>query len=234
MEILDRIRKLFELSQRNNSTAEAAAAAAKIQDLCFKYNVELAQALAADPTTKQEAYTKYDYILPNTNRADCGWKRTLFNGVCLANFCKAVYIPGTVRMAVIGQRHNFEVVTYEFEYLVKEIQRLALENCVKQAFLSSKLKRQYLAGFCEGAMSAVCDTLRASHTYQAQQTSDGRALVVVKDKQLEIATKEFFPRLTKGHRRVGGSQDGRGDGRRIGQGITVNRGIGSQSRTLIN
>ena len=234
MDIMERVRKLFALSQRNENTNEAAAAAAKIQELCFQHNIELEAALAADPATKREEYQRIDYILPNTSRADVGWKRGLFYEVCKANFCTAVYMSGTFKLGVVGQRANFEVCTYEYEYLVKEIQRLAVTNCVQQAFIGGKDKRQYINGFCEGATASVRSTLKAAHTYQAQATGDARALMVVKDRQLDTATREHFPHIRRTRRLLSGSNTGIGDGRRVGQGITVNRGIGAQSHARLN
>jgi hypothetical protein len=233
MNIIDRIQKLFALSQRNSSTDEAAAAGAKIQELCFKHNLEL-EAILSQGATVKEPYVKYDYLMPQTTRADVGWKRTLFAGVCRANFCKAVYIPNTVRMAVIGQKHNFEVVVYEYEYLVKEIQRLAVEGCQKQGYLRGKDKGRYIRGFCEGAMSQVYYRLDTSYKQQAAATTESRALVVVKDKELDQAVRVYFPRLTTTSRRAGGSADGYSDGHKAGASITVNRGVQSTTRKMID
>jgi len=233
MDIIERIKKLYNLSARNSSTAEAASAAAKMQKLAFDHELDLAAIIAGGTDAPRMPYIKFDYALPETSKADVGWKRTLFAGVCKGNFCKAVIVTGTTRLAVIGQKHNFEVVCYTYEFLCREIQRLAIENCIAQSFLDSKSKRKYIAGFCEGAMAEVYRKLTAAMAYRTQETTESRALVLVKNKELDDATRLHFPRLRKTSRRATGSSGGYSDGRRVGAGISVNRGVARNDRRQI-
>lgn len=233
MNILERIKKLWTLSERNANTEEAASAAAKVQELCFKYNLEL-EAVLAQTGEKKEPYLKYDYLMPETTRFEVGWKRTLFSSVCRSNFCKSLYITGTARMTVIGQKQNFEVACYQYEYLAREIQRLAIEGAKAQGFFSNKDKRKYIMAFCEGASSAVCSTLYRSYETYSAETSDSKALVVVKDKELDAAVKGFYPRLYSGRARRINTGSGYSDGRTAGASITINPGVGSTSRGLIS
>ncbi len=232
MDILDRIRKLYRLSERNSSTEEAASAAAKIQELCFAHNLELEEILKTSGEEKTP-YVRYDYIMPSTNNVNVGWKRTLFGGIAKANFCQPVYIPRTVKMAVVGQKHNFDAIVYTFEYLTREIQRLALETARDQGFLSNKDRRKYIQGFCEGATSTMYRRLTESFKQQAAATTESRELVIVKDKDLDKAVSVHFPRLIKGRRRATGSSTGYSDGKTAANSITLNRGVGSTSRTQI-
>src|SRR5689334_2968690 len=122
MEIIERIKKLHALAERNSCTAEAAAAAEKIQDLCFKYNLELSQVLDT-PDKEPHPYLKHEYVAKG-NRMTMGWQRVLWHGIVKTNFCYSFYTPNTTKFTVVGQKHNFEVVVYQFEYLCSEIQRL--------------------------------------------------------------------------------------------------------------
>jgi hypothetical protein len=228
MDIIERIKKLANLSRKNDSTAEAASAAAKMQELAFQHNLDLEKVLA-EGTEAKTPYVKFDYLMPDTESADVGWKRVLFRGVCKGNFCQAVTLPRTTRMAVVGQKHNYEVVCYTYEYLTREIQRLAIDHCIKQGFLTSKDKRRYIAGFCEGAATECYHKLVATQKAQAQTASDCMALVVRKGKELTDAVKTHFPRLRHSVRRASGSSAGYGDGRIAGKGISVNRGVGSNN-----
>ena len=213
---------------------EAASAAAKIQALCFEHELDLAKILAQG-TDPVDPYVKFDFALPEATKADVGWKRTLFGGICRANFCQPVVIPKTSRMAVVGQKHNYEVICYTYEYLTAEIIRLAVDNCVKQHFLDNKERRKYIAGFCEGAMTEVYHALTSGLKRQTEATSDSRALVVVKSAELDKAVKVHFPRLVKGRRRgATGSSSGYSDGQRVGSNISVHRGVGGGSRVAIN
>jgi len=231
MEIIERIKKLHALAERNSSTEEAASAAAKIQELCFKHNLELEEILKTSGQQKSP-YVKFDYLMPDTTRADVGWKRTLFGGICKSNFCSTVYFPNSTKMAVVGQKHNFEAVCYTFEYLTREIQRLGIEH-IRQGGFFGKEKRRYFQGFCEGAANAVYWKLANSLKQQAAQTTESKALVVVKDKELDAAVRIHFGKTRKVSRRATGNSSGYSDGTKAGQNINVNRGVGSSSRTLI-
>jgi len=136
MDIAERIRKLHALSERNSSTHEAAAAAAKAQQLCFQYNLELESVIAAGGAVKAP-YIKADYVMQST-RNDNPWKRHLFNHIANANFCTAIFYPGTSKMGVVGQKHNFDVVCYLFEYLTDEIERLAKQSLKREGITSKK------------------------------------------------------------------------------------------------
>ena len=236
MDIIERIKKLHALSERNSSTAEAAAAAAKIQELLFTHNLELSKVLGT-PGKDPHPYLKNDYIIRGAGAADLVQCRVLFHQIAKANFCYDFYIPNTSKMEVVGQRHNFEAVVYMFEYISGEIRRLALAALQDQAFLRGADKRRYLRGFFEGAVSAVSNKLRATQQQSAQATTESRDLVVVKDGQLKSAVVQFYPRTKfgkEGRARNYGSNSGHADGRAAGSTIAVNRGIGGGgSRTLI-
>ena len=233
MEIIERIKKLHALSERNNSTAEAAAAAEKIQELCFKYNLELEEILKT-PGQQKAPYVKSDYVLPQATRFDVAWKRSLFSGVCKANFCMAIYYPNSARMGVVGQKHNFEAAVYTYEYIVREIERLGREGLKNQGFLWGKEKQRYFKGFCEGASSTLYWKMVNSVKRQADQGSESKALVVLKDKELDVAVKSYFPHMRKGGTRtIGGSSNGYSDGAKAAQNISVNRGVAGGNRTLI-
>ena len=236
MDLIERIKKLYNLSTRNSSTAEAAAAAAKIQELCFQNELDLAKILeqGTDPAIP---YVKYDFILPDTLAFDVNvnWKKLLCWGVAKANFCSGVSIPGTARMAIIGQKHNYEVVCYTYEYLAREICRLAVEHCVAQAFLDKKDRKNYIAGFCEGAATEVYRALCASVKQQAAATRKSRALVVVKNAELNKAVSVYFPRLIKERATpINGSSAGYRDGRQFGKGISITRGVARNNHRQIN
>ena len=225
MDIKERIRKLHALAERNSSTHEAAAAAAKAQALCFEYNLEL-EAVIASGAGQKAPYVKADYVMKAT-RNDAGWKRTLFGGICKANFCKTVYYPGTVKMGVVGQKHNFDVVCYLFEYLVQEIERLAVKSCIDEGIIDKRAK--YMRDFCQGAMSSVYHRLQETLKQSAMANTESRALVVVKDKELDAAAFRYFGR-TRSVGRSSAIGNGYSQGRSAGGNMPINAGIGNKGR----
>ena len=229
MDILERIKKLHALATRNSNTHEAAAAAAKAQELCFQHNLELEEVIKVRGAEKAP-YVQADYVM-KAGRNDAPWKRTLFDGICKANFCKAVQYPGTSKMGVVGQRHNFEVVCYLFEYLTKEIERLALDSCIKEGIFTKRAR--YIKQFCEGASASVYWRLKAQHKEQTASAEDCRALVVVKDKELDAAVRQIWPNLRKTYRSVTYG-NGYSQGQVAGRSIGINPAVGQGSRGLLS
>jgi len=230
MDILERIKKLHALATRNSSTHEAAAAAAKAQELCFQHNLELEEVIKTKGVDKAP-YVKADYVM-KAGRNDAPWKRTLFDGICKANFCKDIYYPGTSKMGVVGQRHNFEVVCYLFEYLTKEIERLALDSCIKEGIFTKR--GRYIKQFCQGAADAIYWRFQEILKARTVSTEDCRALVVVKDKELDAAVKQFWPRLGRGSSRKFSLGNGFSQGQATGRHIGINPGVGQGSRALLS
>ena len=230
MDILERIKKLHALATRNSNTHEAAAAAAKAQELCFQHNLELEEVIKTKGVEKTP-YTKADYVM-DAGRNDVGWKRTLFGCICETNFCKGVQYPGTSRMGVVGQKHNFEVVCYLFEYLTKEIERLALDSSIKEGIFTKRAR--YIRQFCEGASVSVYWRLKEQHKAQTVSAEECRALVVVKDKELDAAIKQYWPNLRKGSSRRIHCGNGYNQGQQAGRSIGINPGVGQNSRGLLS
>lgn len=235
MEIIERIKKLHALAERNSSTAEAAAAAEKIQDLCFKYNLELSQVLGT-PDKEPHPYLKHEYVMTGVSRLTLHWHRVLWHGLVKTNFCFSFYTPNTTKHTVIGQKHNFDVIVYQYEYLVREIERLGRESLSKQGFIGGKLKGQYFREFCIGAAAEIQRILFNKNAERQRSTEESKALVVVKGGELEKAKKDLLPNMkftsgrrgSSSHRTTGGA-----DGRAAAHNIPLNRGIGGSSRTLI-
>ena len=229
MNILERIQKLHALSERNTNTHEATAAAAKAQELCFRHNLELEEVINTKGAEKAP-YVKADYVM-QAGRNDVAWKRTLFGGICEANFCKSIYYGGTSKMGVVGQKHNFDVACYLFEYLTGEIERLAVNSCIEEGVIEKR--GRYIKQFCEGASTSVYWRLKAVHKAQAVSTDDCRALVVVKDKELDVAVKQHWPRLIHPSRRFSVG-NGYSQGQQAGRSMPINRGVSQGSRGLLS
>jgi len=229
MNISERIRKLHALAERNSSTHEAAAAAAKAQQLCFEHNLELEAVIAAGGGEKAP-YIKADYMMKAT-RNDAGWKRSLFNGICKANFCKSVYYARTTKMGVVGQKHNYEVVCYLFEYLTTEIERLAGRSCFENGIIDKRGK--YIRDFCQGAMSSIYRRLQDSIKQSATANTESKALVVVKDKELDAAAYSFFGRTHTISRHIS-CGNGFSEGKTAGDNVAINRGVNNQSNQQLN
>ena len=78
--ILNRIRKLNNLTEERGATPEeAASAAAKVQAMLFEHNLSLSDVDTGEPEGHAEPYGKTEYDLGATVRT-VQWKRTLLSG----------------------------------------------------------------------------------------------------------------------------------------------------------
>jgi hypothetical protein len=118
--IIQKIRKLHALAERASTEAEAALAAARVQDLLTKYNLDLGEVvLKEDPGGTMEA-----------GRA---WRRIPEHASTLAIACNDIfdvlhYLQGHPsrgwRFVFIGLRTNVEAAALTYEYLVESIEAL--------------------------------------------------------------------------------------------------------------
>jgi hypothetical protein len=187
--IVLKVQKLLALSRSSNEH-EAALAAARAQDLLFRYNLDLAMVSEHGSTAKQP-YERHGITLGKGKAIE--WKRDLIFALTRHNFCRAVFFSGTDRMAVVGQRHNFEAVMGMYDYLSKSFERM-----VERAFTEYRLAdgsdhhMSYKASWLKGAVLGVLaqlQAMRASHVSESAQTS---ALVLVTDSELDKALEDAF------------------------------------------
>src|SRR4029077_13075327 len=92
--ILDRIKKLMELSKNNPNVNEAASAAAHVQELLDLHQLSLAEIEAAGgaAATKDEPIAPHSF--PTGQRIKAAWRGALANGIARANGCH-MYWNGT-------------------------------------------------------------------------------------------------------------------------------------------
>lgn len=118
--IIEKIRKIHALAERASTEAEAAVAAARVQELLLKHNLELGEVvLKEDPGGTVEA-----------GRA---WHRTPGHATALASACNDMfdvlfYFRGGRagwRIVFIGLKDNVEAAAVTYEYLMESVEALA-------------------------------------------------------------------------------------------------------------
>jgi len=119
--IVDRIRKLLELSKSTNEH-EAAAAAARAADLMRKYEIDQAVLAATAPgeTPPEEIITDG---IGNKDGKSTSWRVLIGQGVAAATGCRQWSSGG--RMEAMGTRSAVGTWNYLCQYLAREVDRLA-------------------------------------------------------------------------------------------------------------
>jgi len=154
--VIDRIRKLFRLSQSDNP-AEAATALAHAQRLMASHRIEQAQLDAVDD---EEIKIWNDEPLESAP-AIAPWRQAIGGALAELNDCLCLVtdkpMNGHRKMAVAGRRSDFEVCVAMYTWIVATIDRLAANASSRlgRRMKRSGMGRRWLNSFRHGAAAEV-------------------------------------------------------------------------------
>lgn len=200
---VQRIHKLLALARDGGATEhEANAALSKAQEIMANNNLSMATIEAAGGSAGEGAARTRD---KTSKRAMYRYQRELMGVVGEVNLChvavreewsKGRYRPSGYTL--IGREANVVAAREMFEYLNQTISRLVLDWLGGD--LSQRMSRDAMA-WCEGCAERLGERLLERHKEwlrtqreeaearrAAQPTSDGRALVVVMEDQVQVET----------------------------------------------
>jgi hypothetical protein len=181
--IVEKIRKLLELSRSANEH-EAALAAEKARELIVKHAVSEDElraaggAIEAEPVERDELHTY----------AKGGWRRgriprwhvVLAEALAEAFMCRVFFIPG-VEITVIGRASNRQALRYTWLHLRGEIERLADGEWSADHFWLAKAN--WTRGFCMGAAHTVAERMARS---KPELAPTSQTAIVVRNRLQEI------------------------------------------------
>lgn len=237
--IADKLRKLIALqngAMEVGSISEAENAAARIQELLMKYNMEL-----TDVELEKEEVSREDLEASFIKTEPKDWITKLYNAIAMHNFCKLVYIvepstkgPKYYRFALIGADQDREVVKYLTDQLVSKLRYLARESYKKNQRVGEK-RNTYIRGFLTGAVNQIFTRLIEQRKKDEQAQANTTALVLKKEAKLEAKVQQEFGALRKHRTRSKGysGREGFTEGVKAGKTVSINRGVGSSSKTKL-
>ena len=232
--IIDKVRKLLNMTEdKGCSVAEAASAAALAQKLLSEHRLSVAD-LGEAPGMEEKIHN--DSFLYEGERI-VHWKSDLASTICNVNGCKMYYSNryGTrasgrygnlLRYQIIGRDSDIAVVTYFFNYLTAEIDRLA-----NQAQRNGQGRgKTWSNSFKHGASLEVCQRLHLSNKEVRVAASNSTALVKLDNKDEEVSNwAEKNLELKKTPRKDSNLDYGAyRQGREAGAGIALNKGLGGE------
>lgn len=154
--IIDKIRKVLELSKNNPSEEEAQAAALKAQKLMAEYHISIKE---IETEVEGEELTENIVNVGNGNK----WKYSLAR-VISNNFRCRYFTYNNDRIVFYGFKTDVEIASMTFEYLFKIGNKGAnnqYQNLRNQAdrngrwFNGKGIKNCFLLGFVEGIKSVL-------------------------------------------------------------------------------
>ncbi|NBT35513.1 MAG: DUF2786 domain-containing protein [Betaproteobacteria bacterium] len=179
MNVIDKIRCLRRLSENKSATpAEAANAAARVQELMLKHKLT-----AADVGEDEEDVTWWpEPLWTGKNRSP--WRSVLAIGIATANACRILHgaAPGAARkMTVVGKKSDAEVVRYLYAFLEREIERHCkefLDKSSESAPGSAKMRaKSFRLGFAETVSRRLREERTKAKAEAATSTTMERGLI---------------------------------------------------------
>lgn len=224
-EILTRLRKVQALTDSPN-IHEAAAAAAKLQELLFRYNLSLSE-IVSDGADPANSYTK-EWLEVGFAMGDTGdWRLRLIGRLARVNFCRAFIAGDDTSMILLGEPHNIFIVREMYEYLTSEVVRLAHRDWRKYRARLSKAQTRdeigvWVRSFCHGATVTISGRLDTQQQKSMSVSEQSKALVVMKEQELDMAESRFIGKTTSVSFDVQTSSAGYHTGVRAGKEVSLN------------
>ena len=227
--IIERIRKLYAMSQDTSSANEAAIAAKRARSLMDKHGIQLAD-LESSEMSQATASNQYKQ-LPR-------WYGVLAFGVAKYNDCIVHNIGGRIRFS--GYDVDVAGATLMLDYLVNTMERHLKAHKHATGLTSRAESSSFRSGFTgdmQSRLFTLTDERQAEQKAQAQATADaastgGTALVLTDEKVKNVVAK-FGTQRVKHSRASVRSASGYNAGVNASQRTNISRQVsGSGQRAL--
>ncbi len=223
-DLIQRLQKVRALTE-SSVPGEAAAAAAKLQEILLKYNLDM-EDIEEDSPEVDDRYVKEDLELSATSGNMINWRRILLSGIARSLMCAAFGYQGTPKMVIVGQKHNIEIVRHFYDYLSYEISRLADVTWERAKGRTREHGRSWKSSFYNGAVDVVVQRLEEKYQQVSQQDSQTRALALRSEQDLNDAVGNLIGRVGKNVVRQRHSKSGYSRGARAGKRFNLDRPVG--------
>lgn len=235
--IHDKINKLIRLEEgakEIGSMEEAANAAAQIQKLLLKYNLDRNQ---IEPEKQKENIISKEVEIGKEHgykKTESDWMLILANHVCVNNMCKLVLMnkssmaqAGVIRLMVFGEANTIEQVEYLILQLIVRIKKMRLAAYKERIKTSDEKKNSYFRSYSRACTDEISIKFREMMDEVEKTYTGGSGLMVVNKQLLNEASEAYFGRtLSNVNRRTKlGSMAGALDGRRDGSNMNIHKGL---------
>jgi len=170
-----KVKKLLALAARAGTPDEAGSAAAMAERLMLEHKlteVDLSDVADSLGTVSEEWLSgdigKFTMMT---------WKQCLITGIARLNSCAALRYPDK-RMKLIGRESDRRVVEYLACYLIREVERLALQDYERHGFNATVRRWTWIQNFGLGAVSVILARMKEEKQTVTNQNQAITALVL--------------------------------------------------------
>lgn len=230
--LIDKLTKLFAVAERSSFPEEAASALGKAQALMTEHKISMEALKEAEGgATEEEIKTFEGEPLNSSDKGKVNsstWKNVLAQVLSRNNGCYV--FKRRAQIIITGTPTNVASVRYLYAYCVKEIDRLTKLNGKGKG-------RTFCNNFRLGCVEAVTQAIKKEYDEIRNRALANSKQLVVVDKVLQKykddynSAKRFVNskyRLRSSSASCRGSEEGKAEGLRAGQGIYK----GNSSRAL--
>ena len=223
--------KLQEGAEKIGSLEEAAAAAAMVQTLLLKYNLEMSDldlGKEAPPTTNDVLDLSEVY---GWNKSSGPWMISLINTLSRHNLCGIVQLKRfnsnnqpVMAIRVFGKRENIDAVLMLSSQLIHRLKEMVKVSW--KSYEGYEKKNTYMRGYLTGAVTGIGVKL-AENQIEIEKANIGMtALMVTSDKVIKSAIEDFYKGGLKSstNKRLKGT-GGLQNGFRDGKNMSINKAI---------
>jgi hypothetical protein len=230
-EILDKLNKLKNLEEGARSVgsySEAENAAARFQQLLYKYNLDEEQVRNSHLEEKIRMSNEEIDLSRFYGYRAANWAQDLLSAVAKHSMC-IVIITGKWKVHVLGEKQNVNLAIYFSEQLASKIEHAYKFSWT--AYKGEEDQKTFRRGFLRGAVMAISMRLRVEEKKATTAPeNNGLSLVLANKRQQAMDfLKTEFPNScsrTKKWNQAGG-EDGFGRGKEAGGNMSLNKGLGS-------
>lgn len=150
---IELVAKLEGLANSTANKEEAALAASRMQGLITKYRIEKAELENTD-------YVVNGFVLFNEKKRFKRWKIHLASVLAKHNSCVILVCKRDSEVSIIGVEENTRAVSYMFNYLVREIERLSANYIRLRKLMKVKSTKSTSTSFKLGCVDEIRVRLR--------------------------------------------------------------------------
>ena len=239
--IIDRIQKLLNLqkgAESIGSLEEAQNAAAKVQALLMKHNLEIAD-IESHSGKKKSSIEKDSLRDIITKKNESDWIIKLYSTVAHYNFGQVVTttthdIKGNRRQYVnlVGTRENIDAIKFLCEQLEYKIRNL--ENDSWKVNGSFSKRNSYRRAYFDGAVSGLNEKLYKQQQYEMSANNSCTAIVLDHRKRIKEELPNLFESLRYNNKpeKIKSDLIARSNGYNDGKNININKGVNGNNSQM--
>lgn len=237
LELIKKLLAKAASAERIGNAAEAAAFAAKANELCLKHKLELGEVELSESV--EEAFISENVVTtePLGQRASkkmSAWQTGLLHAIAQAHFCRTVAYRNSKVVNLMGRGVDVALVKYLYAVLAREGERLGnahyheARGAARKAGLAmpDQPKRAFLIGY----VVVIARRLREMRDTVEQQ---GGPFAIVRFNQADEAADAFqqqrHPKTSLTKHKMNGDRASFEAGKRAGERANLNPGVGSDT-----